>query len=299
MKQIPQSVTAKKWFEVSIPTHADRVDIVTAALAGLGITGSEVREPGPAAAEIVVYVEAEDPAAARAEADRIAAHIGSTDPGDLMVTAAVPTEVWTENWRRHFVPVRIGKRLLVVPPWETLREPGRLALVINPGSAFGTGQHETTALCLAAIDEFVAPGDRVADVGCGSGILAIAAAKLGATRVYATDIEIAAIEATRENAEANGVAGVVEATLTTPTAPCLPAAEEFDLVVANIYSDSLVALSAELSRHVAPGGHIVLSGIEAERAKIVEIAFSACGLSMVETRVEGAWAALVFGRRAA
>ena len=280
------------WFEVSIPTHADRVDLVTGALADAGITGSEVREPRAGAAEIVIYLNAASQDEAASRAADIALHLPGIDPRDVEVRKSVPDTVWTENWRSHFAPVAIGRRLLIVPPWDETRDPERVTLVINPGGAFGTGRHETTALCLEAIETLVAPGAQVADVGCGSGVLAIAAAKLGAARVVASDIEAAAIEATRENAEANGVASRIVAMES--AAP--PSGHVFDLVVANIYSDTLVALAAPLAACVGPGGSLVLSGIEARRSAGVECAYLAQGLQLQDVRTRGEWAALVFRR---
>jgi ribosomal protein L11 methyltransferase len=280
------------WFEVSIPTHADRVDLVTGALAAAGITGSEIREPRAGAAEIVVYLDADSQESAAARAAEIANLLPGVDPADVEVRASVPETVWTENWRSHFAPVAIGRRLRIVPPWESAEDPERVTLVINPGGAFGTGRHETTALCLEAIEEHVFPGARVADVGCGSGVLGIAAAKLGASQVVASDMDPAAVEATRENAVANGVAAKI--TACESSAP--PRGQIFDVVVANIYSDTLVALAEPLAACVGPAGTLVLSGIEANRSAEVERAYLARGLQREDVRTRGEWAALVFRR---
>jgi len=290
---MPKVAVPTLWFEVSIPTHADRVDLVTGVLADAGITGTEVREPRPSAAEIVIYIEAESQSAAESRAAEIAEGIPGIDLDDVEVRASVPSAVWTENWRTHFAPVAIGRRLMIVPPWETARDPARVTLVINPGAAFGTGRHETTSLCLEAIEDLMPnPGARVADVGCGSGILAIAAAKLGAAAVVANDIDPSAVAATRENAEANEVAARIEVS----ESGVPPGGRLFDLVVANIYSDTLVALAEPLATCVASGGALVLSGIEAIRTKDVERAFQAQGLRLRNVRSRGEWAALVFER---
>ena len=296
MKNISADAPTQPWFEIAIPTHAGRVDLVTGALSAAGITATEVREPRPGSAEVVVYLRASTQERAREEARRIVAVLPGVDPGDVVVRRSLDESVWTENWRQHFAPIPIGERLLVVPPWARTSVPGRVTIVINPGAAFGTGRHETTSLCLAAIERLLPPGGSVADVGCGSGILAIAAARLGAAEVVATDIDPAAVEATRENAEANGVAAVVTAQ-TVGTQGSRPLADRrFDLVVANIYSDTLVAMAAELAGALSPGGHVVLSGIEAVRTGGVEAAFLACKLELVSREVAGEWAALVFRR---
>jgi ribosomal protein L11 methyltransferase len=281
------------WFEIGIPAHAERVDLVTGALAELGVSGTEVREPRPGAAEVVFYVEAASAAQARKAADTLVSRLPALENLDVEVRAGVTSDVWTENWRQHFSPVRIGRNLTIVPPWENAVDANRVTIVVNPGGAFGTGRHETTWLCLEALEDFVRPGLRVADVGCGSGILAIAAAKLGATSVMATDTDPAAVDATRENAEANRVGDRIETLLaSTPPASTAP----FDVIVANIYSDTLVAISKDLATLTAPQGIIVLSGIETTRSAEVEAAFVACGFALDEKRVRGEWAALVFGR---
>jgi ribosomal protein L11 methyltransferase len=287
----PKPVTT--WFEIGIPAHAERVDLVTGSLAALGVTGTEVREPRPGAAEVVFYVEAESVAAARKCAAALIAKIPALENVDVKVRGGITSDVWTENWRLHFAPMRIGRNLTIVPPWENAADSDRVTIVVNPGGAFGTGRHETTWLCLEALEDFVRPGMRVADVGCGSGILAIAAAKLGATSVVATDTDPAAVDATRENAEANAVADRVD-TLLASTPPARAAS--FDVIVANIYSDTLVAISKDLATLAAPQGIIVLSGIETTRSAEVEAAFVARGFALDEKRVRGEWAALVFGR---
>ena len=289
----PKTTTVTTWFEIGIPAHAERVDLVTGALAELGVTGTEVREPRPGAAEVVFYVEAASAAAARKAAAALIARMPLLENADLEVRGGITSDVWTENWRQHFAPVRIGRNLTIVPPWENAADSDRVTIVVNPGGAFGTGRHETTWLCLEALEDFVRCGMRVADVGCGSGILAIAAAKLGATSVVATDTDPAAVDATRENAEANAVDDRIETLLaSTPPAPTA----SFDVIVANIYSDTLVAISKDLATLTAARGIIVLSGIETTRSAEVEAAFVTHGFALDEKRVRGEWAALVFGR---
>jgi ribosomal protein L11 methyltransferase len=168
--------------------------------------------------------------------------------------------------------------------------------VINPGGAFGTGRHETTWLCLELVEELIAPGMRVADIGSGSGVLGIAAAKLGAASVLAVDLDPAAIDATRENALTNGVAARVDAI----QASLPPAGGTlYDLVVANTYSDTLIAISERLVTMMTMRASLVLSGIEAVRTAEVEAAFVGRGLRLDEKRVRGEWSALVFRRPSA
>jgi ribosomal protein L11 methyltransferase len=282
-----------RWFEVAMPTHAERIDFVTGMLAELGVSGTEVRESRPGAAEIVFYLEAESAQAAHAEACGLIGSVPALAGLDLEVRGELASELWTENWRKHFVPLRVGRALRIVPPWEPADEPGCTTIVVNPGGAFGTGQHETTWLCLEAIEKLARHGSKVADLGCGSGILAIAAAKLGAARVLATDVDPAAIDATRENAVANGVADRVE-TLLAAAPPDERGA--YDLVVANIYSDTLVSISGAIAAIAAPHAIVVLSGIETTRSAEVESAFTARGFALDEFLTRGEWSALVFRR---
>lgn len=293
MTKKPRSTSPSTWFEVAIPAHAERVDLLTGALATLGITGTEVREPRPGAAEVVFYVEATSASAAAAAAKALVARSPMLAAAELEIRSEMSSDVWTENWRSHFAPVQVGRRLTIVPPWEAQPDGERVTIVINPGGAFGTGRHETTWLCLEALEDLVRPGMCVADVGSGSGILAVAAAKLGAARVFAADIDPAAVDATRENAAANGVDDRIDA-----AEASIPQTNgrACDLVVANIYSDTLVALSKELVALTATEGVLVLSGIEAARSAELETAFASCGFALAEKRVRGEWAALVFGR---
>ncbi|MFN2377653.1 MAG: 50S ribosomal protein L11 methyltransferase [Candidatus Binatia bacterium] len=204
----------KRWFEIALPVPADLVDEAAALLDFAGFGGVEVRESASGTDVVVVVETTDDNAALQMETAREAVAI--LGPGQPKVTELDP-KVWTENWKRHFARRTFAGRIEVRPPWE---EPspeagadGLVSIVINPGMAFGTGLHETTAGCLELLVEEVRPGMRVADVGCGSGILAIAAARLGAAEVLATDVDPLAVEATRENIEANGVAAIVRAEL--------------------------------------------------------------------------------------
>ena len=199
---------------------------------------------------------------------------------------------WAETWKLHFHPLHVGGRLWVLPPWE---EPpaGSIAVVIEPGMAFGTGGHATTALCLQGILEILErrAGASAIDVGCGSGILGIAAAKLGAGRVVMIDNDPVAVAVARENAEANGCPGIE-----TSERPVEAFDEAFDLVIANILAGTLIELAAPISARVAEGGELLLSGILASQAADVRAAYEAEGLAFREIRHEGEWALLWMSR---
>jgi ribosomal protein L11 methyltransferase len=206
----------QRWFEIALPVEADLVDEAAALLDFAGFGGVEIRErgqqqSGSEVCDVVVVVETgsdESEVAARAAEAHEAVAILHAGPPKV---AELDPKVWTENWKKHFARRTFADRIEVRPPWE---EPGELlSIVINPGMAFGTGLHETTSGCLELLVEEVTPGAVVADVGCGSGILAIAAARLGAASVLATDVDPLAVEATAENIAANGVAGIVRVEL--------------------------------------------------------------------------------------
>lgn len=198
-----------RWFEIALPVPADLVDEAAALLDFAGFGGVEVRERG-GTVHVVVVVEADDGAARSAATARDAVEV--LGAGDAIVTELDP-KVWTENWKQHFARRTFAGRIEVRPPWEDVATDGLLSIVINPGMAFGTGLHETTAGCLELLVDEVKPGMQVADVGCGSGILAIAAARLGAAAALATDVDPLAVEATNQNIDANGVAALVSVEL--------------------------------------------------------------------------------------
>ncbi|GAB4474080.1 MAG: 50S ribosomal protein L11 methyltransferase [Burkholderiaceae bacterium] len=172
---------------------------------------------------------------------------------------------WVRLTQAQFPPVRISERLWIVPSWHAPPDPRAIAIRLDPGAAFGTGSHATTRLCLRWLDAHVRPGARVLDYGCGSGILAIAAAKLGAGRVVGTDLDPQALAAARENSVNNAVTADY-------TAPDRVPAGRFDLVLANILSNPLKILAPALLARVAPGGSLVLSGIlERQAQELIDI----------------------------
>ena len=185
----------------------------------------------------------------------------------------------------------MGERLVVRPPWEEMEglQRGDIELIIEPGMAFGTGTHETTRLCLRALERLELAGTRILDVGCGSGVLSIAAVRLGAESSVAIDIDEAAIDATHGNTAANRVEGRVEVS----TTPLRDIEGTFDVVLANILSSILVDLRDLLAAHVRPGGRIVLSGILAGEADYLARVYAEAGLIEDERLTDGDWLCLV------
>ena len=211
---------------------------------------------------------------------------------------------WAELWKANYKPIRIGNRLLVIPSWladsysddATTRpiDQPTIRLLMDPGMAFGTGTHPTTQLCLALIEAHLKPDDTVLDLGCGSGILAIAAAKLGAKSVLAVDIDHDSIRATQENAEINGVAATIEIRLGS-LSNLQPLTSSFHLTVANIIAPVIIRLLGPeegLAQTLAPGGTLVVSGILAEQAGEVTAALNRAGLAVVDQRQIGDWVAM-------
>lgn len=204
---------------------------------------------------------------------------------------------WMQAWKRFYRPIPVGNRFLVLPAWMEPPATERLVIRIEPGTAFGTGMHPSTRLCLQALEDRVRPGQPFMDVGCGSGILSIAAALLGAQPVVALDIDPEALEATRANARLNRVEqvihpmlGSVEALLVAQGVP-----RQAPLVVANILAEVLVELLEQgLDQLVMPEGELVLSGILEEREPLVHQAARARGLVLVQRLQEGEWVALVW-----
>jgi len=205
-------------------------------------------------------------------------------------------EAWQSAWREGFQALRVGRRLLIVPPWqEPPARPGDAVVIIEPGLAFGTGHHPTTRLCLEALEERLRPGDRVLDLGTGSGILAVGALRLGAGFVLALDTDPQAVRSARANLRRNRLARrarVARGTLPHPLAP--PAS--FDLALANISAPVLTRLAPHLAEVLKPGGLAVLSGFLEEQAGEVARAYAGLGMAQEAVRRSEGWQALLLRR---
>ena len=225
---------------------------------------------------------------------RLIAHFASREEvlELAQLTAGEPLEIaeqdWSVSWRAHHKTMRMGPRSWVRPPWETLAlAPGEVDVVIDPGMAFGTGSHPTTSLCLERVDELLRlfPGADVLDVGTGSGVIALLAAKLGAGRIVGTENDPVALEVARKGAALNGIDSVDWMLAENPD----DVPGEFEIVIANILLNTLEELSVQIAQRVAPGGRLVLSGLLAAQADAAALAYQEEGLRYLGRHERDGW----------
>jgi ribosomal protein L11 methyltransferase len=213
--------------------------------------------------------------------------------GELQVTERAE-EDWANAWKAHYSVHRVGRRVLVRAPWHDYEPaPDEVVIELDPGMAFGTGLHPSTQLSMIAVEEELEAGDRVLDVGIGSGILATGAALLGASAVDGVDIEPVAVRSARENAARNGVASIVHVEQGS-VGEDQPFSGEYDLVVANIIARILTELSPALARAVRPGGSLILGGIIDSKEDAVQAAFADVGLELNRRSQQEDWVVLVW-----
>jgi ribosomal protein L11 methyltransferase len=304
-------VTADEWLELSTLAEPEAVESVTAAFAehGQGVAIEQVVESSedgdvvnlPADAPVVVrtYLPLADPAVEqrKAQLEKAVWALGKLrQVAPLQVRTLRETD-WANAWKEHFFVHRVGQRTVIVPSWreaDYAARPGDVVLLLDPGMAFGTGLHPTTRLCLRAAEELVVPGVRVLDVGAGSGILSIAAARLGAGRVLAVEIDPVAARVCEENVVRNGVSGTVEvrAGVLSTTSD----GETADLILANITIATLLELHPSLAAHLAPGGVAVLSGVLLERVEELLSVLEDAGWTHLRTDQEQDWVAVLARR---
>ncbi|HZC30844.1 MAG TPA: 50S ribosomal protein L11 methyltransferase [Gaiellaceae bacterium] len=311
----PESGTDASWLELAVEVDIEVVEAVSEILGRFAPGGSSVEpafelvDEGLGArvdptrpAVIRAYLPAADAAAARSavvEVETALGHLqafGLRPIGELR-TRPVAEADWADAWKAYFPVMRVGRRLVIRPTWRRHRAaPGDVVLALDPGMAFGTGLHPTTRLCLAAIenvaDDGALDGARVLDVGCGSGILSIAAVRLGAASAFGVDTDPIAVDATLANARRNRLARSIQA-----RAGSLPTGEAaFDVVLANLIASVLIALAAQLADEIRPGGLLLASGIFIDRKAAVRAALEGVGLELEDRSVEGDWVALVMRR---
>ena len=246
---------------------------------------------------VTFYVEENEAGFGQAAAARIMlAKLKSEHPEYaplLMTMDGIEDADWENNWKAFYKPMEIGERLIVIPDWEDADPKGRVALRLNPGLAFGTGGHATTRLCLTALEKHVRPGMRVLDLGCGSGILSIAALLLGAESAFACDIDEKAADIAYENAALNGVGRdrytVRAGDVLTDAGLQKDMGTGYDIVVANIVADVIIALAPAARRLMKEGGVFLTSGIIDAREAEVRAALEAAGFTVEEPAASEGW----------
>jgi ribosomal protein L11 methyltransferase len=306
---------AGAWLELSVVADLEAVEAVSeilgrAAPAGTSVEpafelvdeglGARVDPTRPAT--VRAYVPARDITAADQAVATVAEALGHLGAFGLRPIGELQTRIvheadWASAWKAHFPVIRVGRRVVIRPTWRRhRRQPGDVVVALDPGMAFGTGLHPTTRLCLAALegiaDEGAVDDARVLDVGCGSGILAIAALRLGAASAVGVDTDPIAIEATTANGRRNRVAQRLRA-----RTGSLPSREPpFDVVLANLIAGVLVPLAPGLREELRPGGRLVASGIFIDREGDVRAALEDAGLRFAARLAEGDWVAQVYRR---
>ncbi len=285
----------KQWIRIDISCEAEVADELAFDVAEAFGTGVEITGEG-----IRLYWEDESFSKNWTHIlDRLLSGFRQSSELTFPITYSYSTiaeEDWTERWKDDFKPLRVGKRFVVSPTWETVKsDSDDIVIRIDPGRAFGTGHHETTRLCLEWLEEGGAVGigaapNSLLDVGTGSGILAIVASLLGFARVLAVDTDPEAIEVAEENMRINGLTGRIKLRLGTVTGE-----SRFDVVLANIQANPLIGMAGNLAKSLAEAGRLVLSGILVEQKDRVRKAYEGQGLELIEERIAGEWCLLVFG----
>jgi len=281
------------WTQIWVKVERDAADAVANFLMEMGSPGLEVEEvDGHTLLKGYFRGEAEESCRQLTRYLKDLKAMGLSGNHEGPQQAFLAEEDWLSSWRSHFGVLRIGRRLLIKPSWETVTATaGQLVIVIDPQMAFGTGEHPTTRFCLQALDSLVHEGDLVLDLGTGSGILAIAAVKLGAKRVLGLDIDPQAIATAGENARINGVSRQVDFSCSS-LHPGVRS-KRFDLAVANINSEVLLPSLQELKRVLKSKGHIILSGLLVDEEGLLRRSLSANGLLLFQLEQQGEWLSAV------
>ena len=316
-----------KYIEVKIKTSKSGIDPVLAALMNIGINDAMIDDPdeilamiashGPSEwydesqipdvsmiePAVTVFFADDEEGRSRAKAVRKAIeelakfaaegrYGAEADLGELSVIAKVEDDViWRDKWKEYFKPTKLSNNIVVKPTWcEYKPNEEDIVIEIDPGMAFGTGTHETTMLCIRMIEKYMHSGYKVLDVGSGSGILSIAAAKLGASDVLGIDIDEDAVRVSNENYELNDVSDRAKAIVGDLT---VGVDYKANIVVANLLADIVMRLSKDTKRHLEEKGIFITSGILTEKSEAVEKCMIECGFEIVEKAILGEWCSIV------
>ena len=312
-----------RWNKFRLKTLSEAEDIVIATLAEAGVEGVEIEDKVPltamekeqmfvdilpdvqdddGVAYLSFYVDAdEDPTQLL---DRVREELDSLrlfmDIGEGTIEESQTEDIdWINNWKQYFHQFYVDD-ILIIPSWEEVRpeDADKMIIHIDPGTAFGTGMHETTQLCLRQLKKHVTPGCEILDVGTGSGILSIAALKMGAAHATGTDLDPCAISATHENLESNDIPEemmdvMIGNLIDDPEVQDAVGYEKYDIVAANILADVLVMLTPQVIFHMKKGGLYITSGILAEKEQIVRDAMEKAGLQVKDVTAQGEWVCVV------
>ena len=309
-----------KWIKVSLKTTTEAVDLISALFDEIGLEGIEIQDhvplsqedkekmfidilpelpPDDGSAVVSSYVGTDTDIAELKE--KIEAGLEDlklfTDPGACELSFEEKDDKdWIDNWKEYFKPFYAMEHILIKPSWEELPEGTKkedLVIEIDPGTAFGTGSHETTRLCMESIQNYMKPGAALLDVGCGSGILSIAGLKLGAGRAVGTDIDENAVRVAWENMERNGITGkeftAFVGNLIDDTELQEKVGGGYDIVAANILADVIIPLSGEIAGHMKEDGVFISSGIINTKKEEVEKALLKNGFEILEVRQKKDW----------
>lgn len=316
-----------EWTEVNIYTASEGIELLCAKLMDIGIKGFVIQDAG----DFNEFLENKDGKWDYIDEDlmglsdcetRITVYLPSNSQGaDMLLSiramlaelkeadtdgiygrleaelSSIREEDWANNWKQYFKPVKIGEKLVIKPSWEEYENDGsRIILEIDPASSFGTGQHHTTRLCLELLEKSLNSGDRILDMGCGSGILSIGAMLLGAESAVAVDIEQNAAETAMENAVKNNISPEKYETfygnILTDEKLADRIDSKYDVIAANIVADVLIAMKDHFVRYIKKGGILIVSGIIEERMHEVIGALEGVGFSNPEINVKEGWAAV-------
>lgn len=308
-----------KWNQFRLKTTTEAEDIVSSMLMDVGIQGVQIEDRVPLTKEdkeqmfvdilpdipeddgtayLTFYLgEEEDAGTILGQVRRGLEDMRSyLDVGECIIEESQTEDVdWVNNWKQYFHQFTIDD-ILVIPSWEEVEEKdsGRMVIHIDPGTAFGTGMHETTQLCIRQLRKYVGPDTEILDVGCGSGILGMLALKFGARYAVGTDLDPCAIDATHENMEANGISReqyevMIGNIIDDREVQDKAGYDRYDIVAANILADVLVPLTPVICSHLKPGGIYITSGIIEEKEAVVVKAVKASGLAVLEVTHQGEW----------
>lgn len=312
------------WLEISVTTDSEAAEAVVELFNRYGHGHAVVEIPQdrfeheldsdfqPTSVIVRTYLRADGSAStAQRRVEEGLWHLGQVYPIPDPVIRELAEKDWAEAWKHQYQIQRVGRRTVIVPAWEEYAPaPGEVVIRLEPGMAFGTGLHPTTRLCLRALEAHCAQGGNLLDVGTGSGVLAIAAAKLGTRSVLALDADAGAVSVARENVTMNGVDGRVTVQHgTLPGGDAVPVhflagggldlldTGRFDLILVNILAHVIISLAPALSARLAPGGTVIAAGLIDTQELLVTDAFRAAGLRIVERAQEKDWVSLVARRR--